>query len=94
MRTDARNLVTPTRTIHLLEQKETIRMISSLRKEACSASVHHLARVPTQNCLADCPTKSSEKANNLISAVKTGKLCEVDIHPNFRTLMAHKALST
>ena len=32
MRTDAKNLVTTARTIHLPEQKETIHMISMLRK--------------------------------------------------------------
>ena len=37
MRTDANNLVTTARTIHLPEQKEIIHMISLLRKEACSA---------------------------------------------------------
>ena len=35
MRTDAKNLVTTARTIHLPDQKETIHMISMLRKEAC-----------------------------------------------------------
>ena len=35
---DAKNLVTTARTIHLPEQKETIHMISMLRKEACSGS--------------------------------------------------------
>ena len=35
MRTDAKNLVTTARTIHLLEQKETIHIISMLRKEDC-----------------------------------------------------------
>ena len=34
MRTDAKNLVATPRTIHLPEQKETIHMISTLRKEA------------------------------------------------------------
>ena len=36
MRTVAENLVKTARTIHLPEQKETIHMISMLRKEACS----------------------------------------------------------
>ena len=66
-------------------------MISIMRKEACSGNIHDLALIPTQNCLADCLTKASAKADNLITAVKTGKLLEVDIHPNFRTLMEHKA---
>ena len=43
MRTDAKNLVTTARTIHSLEQKETIHMISMLRKEACSRSINDLA---------------------------------------------------
>ena len=65
MRTDEKNLVTTARTIHLPEQKETIRMISMLRKEACSGSIHDLAHIPTQNCSADCLTKASAKADNL-----------------------------
>ena len=93
MRTDAKNLVTTARTIHLPEKN--IHMISMLRKRACSGSIHDLAHTPTQNCLADCLTKASGKADNLITAVQTGKLLGVDIHPDFRTLMEHKAfLST
>ena len=54
-----------------------------------------LLTFPTQNCLADCVTKASAKADNLITAVKTGRLLDVYIHPNFRTPMEHKAfLST
>ena len=95
MRTYANNLVTTARTIHLLEQKETIHMMSVLRKEACSESIHDLAYIPTQNCLADCLTKASAKAENLSTAMKTGRLSDVDIHHNFRTIMEHKAfLST
>ena len=95
MRTDAKNLVTTARTIRLPEQKETIHMISTLRKEACSGSIHDLAHILTQNCSADFLTKVSAKGDNLITAVKTGELLEVEKHPNFRTLMEHKAfLST
>ena len=69
-------------------------MISMLGKDACSGSIHDLAHIPTQNCLADCLTTASAKADNLITAVKTG-LLDVDTHPKFRTLMEHKAfLST
>ena len=94
MKIDAKNLVTKARTIHLPEQKKTIHMISKLRKEACSGSIH-LAHIPNKNCLADCVTKASAKAENLITAVQTGKLLDVDSHPDFRTLMEHKAfLST
>ena len=88
MRTDARNLVTAARTIHVLEQKETIHRISLLREEASSGSIHGLAHSPTQNCLADCFTKCSAKADNLITAVQTRKLLVVDIHPDFKTLMS------
>ena len=91
-KTDAKNLVTSARTIHLPEQKDTIHMISMLRKEACSGSIHDLGHISTLNCLAYCLTKASAKADNLITAVKTVDLLEVDIHPNFRTLMEHKAL--
>ena len=58
-------------------------MISMLRKEACSGNIHDLAHIPTQNCLADCLTKASAKADNLITAVQTGKLLDVDIHRYF-----------
>ena len=91
MRTDAKNLVTTARTIHLPEQKETIHMLSMFRKEACSGSIHDLAHIPTQNCLADCLTKASAKADNLITAVKTGRLLEVDIHPDPRSQNTHGA---
>ena len=95
MRTDAKNLVTTARTIHLPEQKETIHLISILRKEACSGSTHDLAHIPTQNCLADCLTKASAKADNLTTPVQTRRLLDVDVHPDLRTLMEHKAsLST
>ena len=91
MRIDAQNLVTTARTTHLPEQKVTIHTISMLRKEACSGNIHDLAHIPTQNCLTDCLTK----ADNLITAVKTGRRLDVDIHPDFRTLMEHKVcLST
>ena len=91
MRTGAKNLVTTARTIHLPEQKETIHVISMFRKEACSGSIHDFAHISTQNCLAGCRTTASAKADNLITAVKTGRLLDVEIHPNFRTLMEHKA---
>ena len=91
MRTDAKNLVTTARTIHLLEQKETIHMISLLRKEACSGSIHDLTHISTQNCLADCLTKSSAKADSLITKVRIERVLEVDVHPNFRTPMEDKA---
>ena len=69
-----RTLVATARTIHLPEQKQTIYMISTLRKKACSGSIHDLAHSPTQNCFVDCLTKASAKADNLITAVQTGEL--------------------
>ena len=89
-----KNLVTTARTIHLPEHKATIHMISMLRKEACSGAIDDLAHVPTANCLGDCLTKASAKPDNLITAVKTGKLLDADIHPDFRTRMDHKAFLT
>ena len=44
-----------------------------------------------RTALADCLTKASAMADNLITAVQTGRLLDVDMHPNFRTLMEHKA---
>ena len=58
MRTDAENLVATARTINLPEQKETIHMVSMLRKEACSGSTHDHAHIPNQNCMADCLTEA------------------------------------
>ena len=91
MRTDANNLVTTASTTHLPEQKETIHMIQMLRKEACSGSIHDLAHIRTALCLSDCLTKGSARPDELIRAVETGKLMEVDFHPNFRTLIKHRA---
>ena len=44
MKTDAKNLVNTARTSHLPEQKETVHMISMLRKEACSGNIHYVAQ--------------------------------------------------
>ena len=38
-------MVTTAGTIHLPEEKETIHMISMLRKEACLGSIHDLAHI-------------------------------------------------
>ncbi len=93
MRTDANKLVTTASTTHLPEQKETIHMINQLRHEACSGSIDDLAHVVSIDCMADCLTKSSAKADPLITAVETGYLPNVDKHPPFRKLMKdrHKA---
>ena len=48
------------------------------------------APISIQNSLADCLTKSSANADILITAVKTVRLLEVDVHSNLRTLMEHK----
>ena len=91
IRTDANNLVTTASTTHLPEQKETIHMVSMLRKEACSGAIDDLAHVTTEHCLADCLTKQSAKSNVLVSAVLIGKLPACDMHPSFRDLLKHKA---
>ena len=94
MRTDANNLVTTARTTHLPEQRETIHLIHMLRHEACSGSIHDLAHIRTAMCLSDALTKKSAKADELLSAVQTGLLKEVDVHPNFRDLMQHRAYAS
>jgi len=93
MRTDANNLVTTASTTHLPEQKETIHMINQLRTEASSGAIDDLAHVVTGDMLADCLTKHSVKPTNLIHAINTGILPDVDKHPPFRELMKnrHKA---
>ena len=91
MRTDANNLVTTASTTHAPEQQETIHMIQMLRKEACSGSIADLSHIRTQWCLADCLTKKSANPQNLIDAVRSGTLKEVDSHPPFRSLLEHKA---
>ena len=94
MGTGAKNLVTTAGT-HLPELKETVHRITILQKEACSGNIRDLVHISTQNCLADCVTKASGNADNLITSVKIGRLSDVDIHPNLRTLKEHKAfLST
>ena len=69
-------------------------MIQMLRKEACSGSIHDLAHIRTALCLSDCLTKGSAKPDELVRAVETGLLQEVDLHPNFRTLIKHRAFLT
>jgi hypothetical protein len=94
LRTDANNLVATAKTTHLPEQKETIHMLSMLRKEACSGGLDDLAHLPTEHCLSDCMTKHTAKANNIIQAVATGTLQATDIHPPFRKLLQHRAYCT
>jgi hypothetical protein len=66
-------------------------MISMLRREASSGAIDDLAHVTTDNCLADCLTKASAKADALIKACISGILPKVDSHPPFRSLLKHKA---
>ena len=77
MRTDAKNLVI------YLNKKETIHMISMLRKEACSGSIHDLAHSPTQNCLADCLTKASAKADNFDHGCEYKEIAGCRYSPRF-----------
>ena len=94
MRTDAKNLVSTASTTHLPEQKETIHMITRLRKEVCSGSIDDLAHIPTADCLSDCLTKTTAKPDNLINAVLTAKLPNVDMHPSFRDMIQHRVSCT
>jgi hypothetical protein len=91
IRTDANNLVTTASTTHVPEQQETIHMIQMLRKEACSGSIADLAHVNSEDCLADCLTKASANPTNLINAIMTGTLKNIDCHKPFREAVQHKA---
>ena len=90
MRTDAKNLVATATTTHLPEQKETIHMITQLRTEACSGSIHDLAHVVSGDCMSDCLTKHSAKPDALIKAVRTGLLPNCDKHQPFRSLLENR----
>ena len=90
LRTDANNLVTTAKTTHQPEQ-ETIHLIQMLRRESNSGSIDDLAHVVSQYCLSDALTKHSAKPDELIKAVETGVLKQVDLHPPFRSLLKHKA---
>ena len=65
MRTGAKEPAETARTIHLRYQKETIHMISWLLKAACSGGIHDLARIPTENCLADWLTEGISEGRQL-----------------------------
>ena len=80
MRTGANNLMTTASTTHVPEQQETIHMIQMLREETCSGSIAGLSHNRTHWCLADCLTKKSANPQNLIDAVRSGFLKEVDAH--------------
>ena len=56
-----------------------------------SGSIQDLAHVRTEDMLADCLTKSSVKPDVLIKSAMTGVLPNVDTHPEFRSLLKHKA---
>ena len=66
-------------------------MIQMLRKESCSGEIDDLAHARTEDCLSDCLTKQSFKADALIKAVETGILNNIDTHPSFRELLKHRA---
>ena len=62
-----------------------------LRKESNSGSIQDLAHIVSEYCLSDSLTKHSAKPDALVSAVTTGIIKNVDVHPAFRTLIKHKA---
>ena len=53
-------------------------------QEACSGQIEDLAHVVSVDCLSDCLTKASAKADALVKAVSTGVLSNLDLHPPFR----------
>ena len=65
-------------------------MINQLRHEACSGAINDLAHVISEDCLADCLTKSSAKPQALMKAVETGVLPNVDKHLLFREFMRYR----
>ena len=65
-------------------------MINQMRTEACSGAIDDMAHVVTQDCLADCLTKANAKPDNLLKAVNTSVLPNLDKHPPFRKLMQHR----
>ena len=104
MKIDAKNLVTRARTAQLPEPTGNdphdfhVEKGSLFRKYSSSCS-HFNSKMFGRLFLLTFPlrivwqivlTKSSAKADTLITAVKTMRLLEVDVHPNFRTLMEHK----
>ena len=93
IRTDANNLVPTAGTTHLPEQKETHQLFHVLRKESNSGVLDDLAHVSSKYCLADVLTKHPTQPDELIKALETGNLPEVDIHPPFRELLPHKVFA-
>ena len=91
IRTDANNLVTTASITHAPEQQETIHMIQMLRTEACSGDIADLSHVRTEHCLSDILTKKSANPKNLLDAVRSGWLKELDAHPPLRSMLEHKA---
>ena len=84
IRTDANNLVTTASTTHAPEQQETIHMIRMLRKEACSGAIADSSHARTEHCLSDSLTKKSANPKNLLDAVRSGWLKELDARPPFQ----------
>ena len=91
LRTDANNLVTTAGSTHLPEQQDKVHMIEMLRKESCSGAIEDLAHVRSEHCLADSLTKNTASTDALMKTVETGTLLMMDCHPDFRSLIQHKA---
>ena len=66
------NLATTASTTQEPERKEPVHLIQMLRKESYSGHTRDLARVRSEECLADFLAKHSAKADELIKAVLTG----------------------
>eukprot|EP00971_Amphidinium_carterae_P219384 4355347-Amphidinium_carterae.1 len=65
-----------------------------LRQEACSGAMDDLARVVTQNMMADLLTKSSAPSDPLIHAVSFGTVPGADTNPPFRSSIRHHAFTS
>ena len=83
--------MTTAKTSHQPEQKETIHLIQMLRRESNSGSIDDLAHVVSQYCLSDSLTKHSAKADELIRALESGIIKQLDLHPPIRSLLKHSA---
>ena len=58
-----------------------------LREEDVSGQIEDVAHVVSVDCLSDCLTKASAKADALVRVVSTGVLKNLVTHPQLRSLL-------
>ena len=90
IRIDANNVCTTAAKTTLPEQKETIHMITALRREACSGAIEDFSHVRTQFQMIDCITKQQASGRCLDKAVEQCTLIGVDQNPSFRKKLQTK----